>query len=565
MSQAWTEKYRPKTLSEVIGHETHIANMTSWIKEFKKNPKNTKKILLIGGPPGVGKTTIAHLLLKDHGYRVLEYNASDDRKGKTIKEVLKKTVGRYNVMDMMYGRQQSSGLILDEIDGLKGNDKDRGGLNELIKFVESKHGKTVYTPIICTYNPFSLKSLTKLKKLAVMINLKKPGKYHCKQLVERIVEAEKLPIAEDGVVQIVKHLMGDMRQIINALWLLNLETQNKEDYDEDSVKKFLKRAMQKDTDPQLYDSVRQVLRKPNLEIDQCIKMNSMDIQIPLLLHENYPQVIGSADDKFKIHQRVMDGIIEHDILQNTIFKNHDWSLSPYCAVVNLFSMNRHLADRKMTRQIKINSADSLNKIQLSKTNMKSINNIRYDLRITMTDEALTHLAELLCGLLFDRVKKKEMPNEDQLDKVLEILIQYKLTVDDITNIIKLNRYNSNNYSFGGKYKRHIIVHILRCRLRTESESIIPGVELTSDQIESLITIMCPYFTGKSKPKTRMAKIVKALLEYLPDELVTIKQLEDDMKNHVNDVEDALSELVGVLKKSYENKILKILRNDLIRN
>jgi DNA polymerase III delta prime subunit len=52
---------------------------TEVIEELDETGRPKQKVALLFGPPGLGKTTLAHVVAKHAGYNVVEMNASDDR------------------------------------------------------------------------------------------------------------------------------------------------------------------------------------------------------------------------------------------------------------------------------------------------------------------------------------------------------------------------------------------------------------------------------------------------------------------------------------------------------
>jgi len=55
----WVEKYRPKTLKEIVGQEEVVERLRGYVRSG--NLPN----LLFAGPPGTGKTTAALALARE--------------------------------------------------------------------------------------------------------------------------------------------------------------------------------------------------------------------------------------------------------------------------------------------------------------------------------------------------------------------------------------------------------------------------------------------------------------------------------------------------------------------
>ena len=94
------------------------------------------KVVLLCGPPGLGKTTLAHIAAETCGYRVVEINASDDRAAGSLRQRVVNAVEMRAVM----GERKPNCVVLDEIDGALGGSEGKGAIAALLKIVRGGRG-----------------------------------------------------------------------------------------------------------------------------------------------------------------------------------------------------------------------------------------------------------------------------------------------------------------------------------------------------------------------------------------------------------------------------------------
>ena len=82
----WTEKYRPKSLDEIVGNEKAVIELRKWASTWSNGSQRNKAIIL-SGKPGTGKTSSAIALAKDFGWTPIELNTSDARNAQKIKQL----------------------------------------------------------------------------------------------------------------------------------------------------------------------------------------------------------------------------------------------------------------------------------------------------------------------------------------------------------------------------------------------------------------------------------------------------------------------------------------------
>merc|ERR1719491_1568015 len=200
-----TKKSKPKLMYSVMNNLPAMGMGGMGMRGRNAVPKVRKEkrpeisVVLFAGPPGTGKSTLAHIVANHCGYRPFEINASDDRNGKKLREVIVAAA----TTRPMFGDTRPPLIIMDEIDGaLNSNGDSKSAVDVILKLVKEakefhekkekkkdknkkSNNKIVNRPIICICNNEYAKSLRPLREICTVHRFKPIAtRTLCKRLLD---------------------------------------------------------------------------------------------------------------------------------------------------------------------------------------------------------------------------------------------------------------------------------------------------------------------------------------------------------------------------------------------
>ena len=298
MSQDWTEKYRPASLSQIIGNPKAVSDLTNWANSWKKGIPDKRAVVLIG-TPGIGKTSAAVALSKDMGWDVIEMNASDQRTGDAIRSIALKGANFNTFMsDGQYVSTKEGGrklIILDEADSLFGRE-DRGALPAISELI-----RNTKQPVILIVNDFyalSKKSAV-IKTDTLQITFMRPRIDVIVRALDSIARCENVSVDHDALRKMAENSDGDMRAAVRNLESLSLGRAAVTDED---AEKLLDRIIRKD----IYNLMNAIFRERDASAARRM-MRDVDEtpdHIMMWIDENMPHEFRDKGDLMRGYERL---------------------------------------------------------------------------------------------------------------------------------------------------------------------------------------------------------------------------------------------------------------------
>jgi len=259
----WIEKYRARSFSDIKGQNEAIIELKNFIFSFP----SSKKAILLHGPAGVGKTSLAYIVKKEFGLEIFELNASDLRNSEQLNAKLRPALEHQSLFN------KSKVILVDEVDGLSSS--EHGGISELNSLIENAK-----FPIIITANDIWDQKFSELRSKCKLISLKEVDYKAISLILQEIARKENLHIDNQILISIAVRSKGDVRAAINDLQTLsyeedyfsnymNIDERNKST-DIFGALKFIFKNMLNDETMKVYDSVDMPLEKIFLWVEENI-------------------------------------------------------------------------------------------------------------------------------------------------------------------------------------------------------------------------------------------------------------------------------------------------------
>lgn len=459
-AQLWTVKYAPTQASHICGNKAAVERIQSWLRNWAKSRRydfqkrgadgmGGYRAIIVSGPPGIGKTTAAHLAAKLEGYDVLEQNASDARSKKMVENGLGEVMNNTSLAGYFAGdgkkvdlAKKKIVLIMDEVDGMSGG--DRGGVGALAKFA-----KKTEIPLILICNERRLPKMKPFDFVAFDVKFQRPTIDQIRSRMMTVCHREGLKLSPQVLEALIEGSNRDIRQTINMLSTVKLD-QTSMDYDQS---KNMSKAWEKSIVLKPWDICQKMLggglflpaSKATLNDKIELYFNDHEFSY-LMIQENYLRTKPAAFSSQQYNKREQNlkalelvdqaaaSISDGDLVDRMIHgPQQQWSLMPTHAVFSTVRPSSFVAGQLMGSNFTSWLGNNSKYGKLGRYNRE----IHSHMRLRSSGDANEIRQQYLPVLWSQTVKRLAAEGKESVDEVIDLMDSYFLTREDFDSIKEL--------------------------------------------------------------------------------------------------------------------------------
>jgi len=309
LAEIWVEKYRPKRVAEVIGNQQSVKAFVEWMKKWELGKPPEKKAVLLYGPAGVGKTSLVLAYAREHGYDVVEVNASDWRDESRMKSI----VGESSLQATLDGSTKKI-ILIDEVDGIAGRE-DAGGIAALKEIID----ETRIPLALVANNPWDPK-LAPIRDRCLMLEFRRLRKSEVLTRLRQIAKSEGIQVSDAVLEKLAERSEGDLRSAINDFQAI---TGGRKVVDEKVIAVLGARNRVK----QIFDALRIVFNAKSIRTARAA-LEGLEVDLDMVyiwLLDNAPQQIPDPNDLAD----ALEALAKADVLLARVNKKQQWKLIRY--------------------------------------------------------------------------------------------------------------------------------------------------------------------------------------------------------------------------------------------